>query len=352
VTNAANYPFWCWYVAATSDEVSRGLLARRVLGQDVILFRRTGGDIVALEDRCPHRSFPLSAGRIEGDTVVCGYHGFAFGHDGRCVRIPSQGQIPERSSARAFAVREDPPFVWIWLGDGESWRKRPLPELPWLHDSTRAVWGGTLEIQCNYTLLHEMILDLTHIPFVYPDISPQPLMQEVPPLEVDVSEHSVAYIRTFPAVALTSWQARSAGLPADAVRVQQEFGELITPAVWAGGWRILGEDERTVSHELLLTYSFTPIDMMQTRVVYRGSRTYAVEDGAVTAEMQRRLEEIFARRKSILELAQRRRIEASDGREFSVIADAAQLKARRIVETMLAEEAGMTLRARRRGAKP
>lgn len=61
-----------WYGAALADEVTRQPLARRLLGVPVMLYRQLDGTPVALEDRCAHRSFPLSRGSIDGDTVVCG----------------------------------------------------------------------------------------------------------------------------------------------------------------------------------------------------------------------------------------------------------------------------------------
>src|SRR5258708_175910 len=55
-----NYPFNCWWVAATADEVSRRPLSRWLLEQRVVLFRKEDGTPVALEDRCAHRWAPLS----------------------------------------------------------------------------------------------------------------------------------------------------------------------------------------------------------------------------------------------------------------------------------------------------
>src|SRR5437762_9919963 len=64
-----------WYVAAWNDEVSREPLARTVLGEDIVLFRKRDGTVVALENRCAHRRLPLSVGRIVDDSIECGYHG-------------------------------------------------------------------------------------------------------------------------------------------------------------------------------------------------------------------------------------------------------------------------------------
>ena len=59
-----------WYVAGLSREFSRALLPRTLLGARVVLYRKQDGSIVALHDRCRHRSFPLSKGKLEGDKVV------------------------------------------------------------------------------------------------------------------------------------------------------------------------------------------------------------------------------------------------------------------------------------------
>jgi vanillate O-demethylase monooxygenase subunit len=84
-----NYPAKCWYVAATSDELGAEPLGRRLLGRDVVLWRAQDGSVVALDDRCAHRGFPLSDGKPLGDKLVCGYHGGTYDRSGACVQIPT-----------------------------------------------------------------------------------------------------------------------------------------------------------------------------------------------------------------------------------------------------------------------
>ena len=84
-----------WYVAALSEEIDRTLRDRRLLGLGVLLYRKSDGAPAALQNRCPHRSFPLSRGTLDGDEVTCGYHGLTFGPDGACATV----QIPRPTNS-------------------------------------------------------------------------------------------------------------------------------------------------------------------------------------------------------------------------------------------------------------
>jgi vanillate O-demethylase monooxygenase subunit len=61
-----------WYVAALSSEVGpEDLFHRKLLGTNVLLYRKQNGDPVAMRDRCPHRFAPLHLGKRDGDQIVC-----------------------------------------------------------------------------------------------------------------------------------------------------------------------------------------------------------------------------------------------------------------------------------------
>ena len=77
-----------WYVAGWASEFGDGLTPMRILGEDLVIYRTSNGDVAALQDRCPHKLLPLSMGRIIDDQVQCGYHGTTFGSDGKCTRVP------------------------------------------------------------------------------------------------------------------------------------------------------------------------------------------------------------------------------------------------------------------------
>ncbi|MBT5896430.1 MAG: Rieske 2Fe-2S domain-containing protein, partial [Rhodospirillaceae bacterium] len=123
-----------WYVAALSGELTGKPLARTICGVPMVLYRGENGNLVALEDRCPHRQAPLSMGNIIGDQIQCDYHGFMFDGAGACTHIPRQDKIPARMGVRAFAVVERWGFVWLWWGDREKADDSAIPHLPWTEE--------------------------------------------------------------------------------------------------------------------------------------------------------------------------------------------------------------------------
>lgn len=336
---ARNYPLNCWYVGATGDEIGPGMLSRRLLGQQVLLYRQESGEVVAMEDRCAHRSLPLSRGRLDDGHVTCAYHGFVFGPSGACVRVPSQEHVPPGSRVRVFPVREDPPFVWIWPGDPRRAKLVGPPRLRWLHDPGWAVVSGSARVAANYWLLHENALDLTHFPFVHGGASPYGYTTVPPPLEIEVSETSVSYSRTFPAVRLVDWQATATGLSRERDYPQRERGTFVTPALHVDHMDVLAEqDDGTGAYEKVFIRALTPESPVATRVFWQIARNYAVQDAAVGKHLAAIHEQLLAEDIDLLEDIQAH----ADGRpnQMRVQADLASLRAHQIVETMLAEERG------------
>jgi len=338
---AGNYPLNCWYVAVTSDEVGRGLLGRTVLGQPVLFYRLRSGAVAALEDRCPHRSLPLSYGTLSDDEVVCGYHGMAFGPDGGCVRVPSQENVPYGARARSFPVREEPPFVWIWMGHPATSTLSDPPALPWLHDAGWASFGETLLVEANYLLLHENALDLTHFPHVHPGLSPSPYLGTPPRLEIEVTETTVSYYRDFPPSPLVGWQARTTGLPQDHDYAQRESGEFVSPGLHVDRMHVFAAGGNGAgSYDKILTRAFTPLGPGSTIVHWQVSRNYLTHRPEVSELLLDVHRATLTADKRVLEAIQARADRFGAGQEFNVSADVAGLRAHRIIEDMLAAERG------------
>lgn len=156
-----------WYVAAFADEIGPHLLARTLLGRGIVMYRDAQNRVVAMEDRCPHRSMPLSVGTLNNDHIVCAYHGIEFNTQGDCVHVPSQTSCPRAMGVRTYATLERGPVVWIWMGDKETADPARLPDQPWLTTEAWASSKGYLHLKASYVRLHENLLDLTHLSFLH-----------------------------------------------------------------------------------------------------------------------------------------------------------------------------------------
>ncbi|HWF69917.1 MAG TPA: Rieske 2Fe-2S domain-containing protein [Mycobacterium sp.] len=327
-------------MAATSDEVGQGLLARRLLNKPVVLYRRGSGDVVAMEDRCIHRAYPLSEGRRDGDRLVCGYHGFAYDPDGCLADVPSQENVPPGARVRTYPVHEQSPFVWIWLGDPGVAALRPPPRVPWYADGT--AWASThevLHIEANYLLLHEHYLDLTDVFVTHPEVVP-PDIEVLPQLdEVEVSERSVSYFRELPSSRLAPWEAEITGLPVDTAGIRREEATFVSPALHVQHYVIAPKDGK--GHELLRIQGFTPESPTATHVFLQMARNFATDNARVGEFLRTMFHEWAMRDSVVLETIQRRLGEETvPRRDINVKADRAAVRARRIAMEMVDEETG------------
>lgn len=137
-----------------------------LLGERIVLYR-AGDAAVALQDLCVHRGSPLSLGWLDGDTITCGYHGWAYGPDGACVRIPS---LPEGRSiprkARAVAYRTDVRYGLVWVCLATP--RQPIPLYDAWEDPRQAkVLYEPFHWNANAARIVENVLDFTHLPWVH-----------------------------------------------------------------------------------------------------------------------------------------------------------------------------------------
>ena len=156
-----------WYAASWKKDLGEKPIARKIMGENVVLFRGADGKAAALEDRCCHRAAPLSLGEVVGNDLMCGYHGLKFAADGRCTDIPGQKEISERARVRSYPVVERWNVAWIWMGDPTKADPAKIEDLPWLDSPEWTATPGYLHLKSNYLLLIDNLLDLTHVAYVH-----------------------------------------------------------------------------------------------------------------------------------------------------------------------------------------
>jgi vanillate O-demethylase monooxygenase subunit len=162
------HPRNAWYMAGWDRDVPPNeVIAMTVLGQPLALARDDEGAVFALEDRCPHRAAPLSLGRCEAGGLRCLYHGVRFAADGRAVEIPGQDNIPPALRARAFPTVERYAAIWVWMGDPALADAGKIPEFTGYRHPDWAMTPGRLDYAAPARLIHDNLLDLTHISYVH-----------------------------------------------------------------------------------------------------------------------------------------------------------------------------------------
>src|SRR6201981_3871551 len=108
-----------WYYALPGERLRRrGVVAKMMLGEPILIGRDAAGTVFALRDLCPHRGVPLSAGAFDGREVECCYHGWRFDTSGRCTAIPSlvpgQAFAPGRIHTRRYPTRQGQVNSWVF----------------------------------------------------------------------------------------------------------------------------------------------------------------------------------------------------------------------------------------------
>ncbi len=161
-----------WYVVAFSDEIGEQPFARRILDKRLVLYRTENGDPVMLDDYCAHRAMALSQGkRTGGDRIQCPYHGIEYGPDGVCALVPSQQVAPRQMRVRSYPLAERWQWVWAWMGDPALADESLIPDHAEFglapDDGFWKLQRFVMNIGGNFQLLHENLLDVSHITFLH-----------------------------------------------------------------------------------------------------------------------------------------------------------------------------------------
>ncbi len=182
-----------WYPVALSEEVPADKpVASKLLGERVAVYR-AGGKVHAVRDLCVHRGTPLSLGWIDGDELVCAYHGWRYGTSGECVRIPSllPGRpIPPKARVDSYRAEEKDGLVWIALDEPTQ----PIPTWPESEmPGYRRIWTQ-YHWQANAARALENVLDFAHFPWVHPGVLGDRSKPVYPDIDVKTEGNHIRYV--------------------------------------------------------------------------------------------------------------------------------------------------------------
>lgn len=334
-----------WLVAAFAKEVRHELLARKLAGENVVLYRTRAGAPVALLDTCPHRQVPLSLGKLVGDDVQCGYHGLTFDASGRCVKIPGQERIPGSAKARTYPVVERYDFVWIWLGDPALADESKIPNFFWMTDPDWAISDGYHHVKANYQLLNDNLLDLTHETFVHAHSIGNAAVAEAP-LSVEVGEGVVRAHRDILNCSPPPFYVKATGFTTN---IDRWHTTIFTPPsflVIENGSMPTGsvkEEARAkgLTRERRVLNLITPETETSSHYFWAIARSYDLKDSELTDYIAEEIKKTFDEDKVVLEAQQERLGTAGYGNgrfPLTLAADAGAIHGRRLVLQMLGHQ--------------
>ena len=348
MTASPPFPLDAWYAAAYDVEVRRELLARTICGKKIVLFRRQDGAAAALADACWHRLLPLSKGRLEGDELVCGYHGIAYDPRGRCTFMPSQETINPSASVRAYPVVERHRFIWIWPGDPALADPAKIPDMHWNHDPSWAGDGKLIPVKCDYRLVVDNLMDLTHETFVHGSSIGNRAVAEAP-FDVTHSGRFATVTRWMRDVDPPPFWAAQLGKPGKVdrwqiIRFEAPCTVVIDVGVApAGTGAPEGDRSQGVNGHVLNT--ITPETDGTCLYFWAFARNYRLEEQRLTHELREGVARIFSEDETILEAQQSALDEHPDHVFYNLNIDAGAMWARRLIDRMIAAERAPTMAA-------
>lgn len=340
------FPMNAWYAASWDVDLRRELKPVTLCNKKLVLYRRSDGKAVALEDACWHRLLPLSKGRLKGDELVCGYHGLVYNSEGRCTHMPSQETINPSACVRSYPVVEKHRFLWVWMGDPALADPAKVPDMHWNHDPDWAGDGKVIRVKCDYRLIVDNLMDLTHETFVHGSSIGNEAVAEAP-FDTYHGENSVTVARWMEGIEPPPFWAAQLGKPGPVDRwqiitFQAPCTVNIDVGVAPAGTGAPGGDRSQGVNGYVLN-TITPETDKTCLYFWAFCRNYDLKSQRRTAELREGVSRIFHEDELILE-AQQQAIDDNPGREFyNLNIDAGAMWARRLIDQMVEAEVGPRL---------
>ena len=343
------HPLNAWYAVAWDHEVSaKGLMSRTVAGKPMALYRTKDGRPVALADACWHRLAPLSMGKLVGnDEVQCPYHGLRFNSAGRCTAMPAQETVNPSAMVPSYPVVERYRYLWVWPGDITLADPDLVPDMHQMDDPGWAGDGLTIHAPCNYQLILDNLMDLTHEEFVHGSSIGQDELSESA-FQTRVEDDG--------SVTVERWMLDVTPPPFWRKNIRDRFPDFDGPV---DRWQIIhyyapsticidvgvaaagtGAPEGDRSHGVngYVMNTITPETERTSHYFWAFMRNYRLDSQLITTQLREGVKGVFAEDEAML-AAQQAAIDANPDHEFySLNIDAGGMWVRRILDRMLEAE--------------
>ena len=189
-----------WHPVALTTEVSAVPKEIRILGEDLVIFKTTKGNIGLVHKACPHRRASMAYGKTEERGIRCCYHGWLFSPNGKILETPGEdsdskqaAKLRETFKLGAYPVIEFNGLVFSYLGPMNK-----IPEFP--HYDSFEIPGNTsspyrIDYNCNWIQVLDAIMDPLHTSFLHGQSSGIQFSEGFAEVgEIDFYERGIQYL--------------------------------------------------------------------------------------------------------------------------------------------------------------
>jgi vanillate O-demethylase monooxygenase subunit len=259
-----------WHPVGFSTDVTDKPYSARLLNEQIVLWRDTKGNVRAIADLCIHRGTALSIGRVIGDEIMCPYHGWRYGADGRCTAIPQREDprnVPSKAKVAGYHCQERYGLIWVSFNEPRF----PLPEVPELEDpSFNVVSGGPYPWLSDSSRQIENFTDFAHFPWVHEGLLGDPNRTVVDKYTVEVRGNTLYYSYDRPEVNNTEEFPVFGGEDDRTAPIRHSDYELHTPYII-----VLRHTWDTNPNKMVHIFTSQPIGNEKSRGFIRTARNYA-----------------------------------------------------------------------------
>jgi phenylpropionate dioxygenase-like ring-hydroxylating dioxygenase large terminal subunit len=250
--------------------------------------------------------------------------------------------VPAGARVRSYPVHEKNNVVWIWMGDPAKADTAKIPDMPWLSDPKWATTPGNLYVRANYQFIIDNLLDLTHVSYVHKKT-----------------------LAGDPREAMTPTKTERLN---DGVRVGRWMIDFVPPPLFAKAGRFTGkvdrwqhatwhppgvvyldvgcaktgtgapQGDRSQGISIWSSHLITPETEHSSHYMFCFARDFSLDDKEMSKMLFEGSKATFSEDVEFLEAVQSNRADGSLDGLIHIIADAAQLQARRMLNAMIGAE--------------
>ena len=331
-----------WYAVCWSDELGVTPHSRQILGKDLAVYRTANGVPAVVENCCPHRLAPMLLGFVNGENIVCGYHGMEFDRDGFCVSIPGQKNIPRKARIRTYPAVERYNLIWAWMGEQKETDDELIPDVHWLDAPGWTAVTGSTRYECNWLLLVDNLLDLTHTAFVHQStIGTEDVANT--PITTEFSGERVYVVRDMKNTAPSNLYKRIGGFDGRINRWQRIWLEPPSVVVIEAGAIPAkcdrdGADREYTGFDTRVLSILVPVDERTVEQLWAFARNTELDNPHLDVDIQKALELTFKEDADFL-AGQQINMERHTHRQMlNNASDAGLFQTRRLIERWIADD--------------